>query len=375
MSPVAVDSAKSAISALERARDAGTPFALIVLDAMMPEMDGFDLAEALKSRPDLAGPAIVMLSSAGQRAAPDRCEQLGLSAYLTKPVRQSALLETILKVLNMPAPTGAATALTDEAIPAGPPQPLQILLAEDHPVNQRLAVRLLERHGHRTVVASTGTDALALLSDGQFDLVLMDVQMPGMDGFEVTAAIRDREKGTGRHIPIIAMTAHAMKGDRERCLASGMDSYLSKPLQARELYTEIGKVKPYLGLQSAPSTATDQRISTFDLSAALEQLEGDMDLLQEMIELFRESEPEMLAALELAVKEENVQDIARGAHRLRGCVASFGGRRASEAARVLELAADTGDLEATANVWKVVQAEMELLHWSLDAVPELRSKS
>jgi two-component system sensor histidine kinase/response regulator len=185
-----------------------------------------------------------MLSSADHTSDAARCRQLGVARYLVKPIKQSDLLDSILSVLpeplpppSPPAPAGAAPA------PAPPPaRPLRVLLAEDHPVNQRLALRLLQKAGHGVVVANNGVEALAALGRESFDVVLMDVQMPEMGGLEATAAIRAAEAGTGRHQVIVAMTAHAMKGDRERCLAAGMDGYVAKPIQSRELWAEIEAV-------------------------------------------------------------------------------------------------------------------------------------
>jgi CheY-like chemotaxis protein len=205
-------------------------------------MDGFALAERLRQSPALAGPRILMLTSAGHPEDVARCRQLGIGAYLMKPVKQSELLETILAAL------GASTSRVEPAVPAcAAPEGgrrLRVLLAEDNPVNQKLAVRLLEKQGHAVVVAGTGREALAALEGGSFDVVLMDVQMPEMDGLETTAAIRAREQQGAPHVPIIGLTAHAMKGDRERCIEAGMDDYVSKPIQPQDLYATIARLLP-----------------------------------------------------------------------------------------------------------------------------------
>jgi CheY-like chemotaxis protein len=203
----------------------------------MPEMDGFWLAEQVKGDPKLAGAAIMMLTSAGQRGDAARCLELGISAYLTKPVSQSELREAIFMLLDQKATESPAGGLiTHHAIHEKHAESsLKILVAEDNLVNQKLAVRMLEKRGHKITVASNGLEALAALETGAFDLVLMDIQMPEMDGFEATAAIRDSERGTNKHQPIIAMTAHAMKGDEQRCLDAGMDGYLAKPIRGEEL--------------------------------------------------------------------------------------------------------------------------------------------
>jgi CheY-like chemotaxis protein len=218
----------------------------MILDSRMPQVDGFTLAEQIQADPRFAATRIVMLTSSGQRGDAARCANLGVAAFLTKPVGQSELLETVLQVLGTRAPPA------DRPSPGTPclseySQPLHILLAEDNPVNRKVAVRLLEKQGHAVDVATDGREALEKLKLADFDLVLMDVQMPEMDGFEATAAVREMEKAKGAHIPILAMTAHAMKGDRERCLAAGMDGYIAKPVRGHDLVKEIDRVFRQLG--------------------------------------------------------------------------------------------------------------------------------
>jgi len=235
MRPTTVANAAAALEVLESAHKAGEPFALVLLDAHMPEMDGFMLAERIREHPDLTGATVMMLSSACQTVDKSRCEELGLAAYLTKPVKQTDLYRAILAALGTPeARPKAAPALLPRAV-----RSLRVLLAEDNPVNQKLAVRLLEKQGHTIAVAADGKAAVEMVEHQPFDVVLMDVQMPEMDGFEATAAIREHEKASGHHIPIIAMTAHALKGDRERCLAAGMDGYISKPFKVEELLANL----------------------------------------------------------------------------------------------------------------------------------------
>jgi CheY-like chemotaxis protein len=214
----------------------------MVVDCHMPEMDGFMLVEEILKSAELAGLTIVMLTSGGQRGDGQRCKELGISAYLIKPVLQSDLLEALLRVLGSrpdaakPVPPVTRHTLREGRIP------LRILLAKDNVVNQRLAVRLLEKQGHMVFVAGDGVKALEALDRDRFDVVLMDVQMPVMDGVEATAAIREKERATGAHMPIVAMTAHAMAGDRQRFLASGMDGYVSKPVHSQELFEAIETV-------------------------------------------------------------------------------------------------------------------------------------
>ena len=243
MLPAAVDSADAALQALAQAGDATRPFALVLLDRMMPSMDGLELAGRIRQRADAADHVVMMLSSLDHAADAARCRELGISATLMKPIKQSDLLDAIMNLLGTGRDPQAAVAPAPPEAPASRPG-LTILVAEDNAVNQRLAARLLEKHGHTAVVAGDGREAVAAAEATRFDLILMDVQMPEMDGYEATAAIRAREAQTGTHTPIIAMTAHAMKGDRERCLDAGMDGYITKPLQLSELLAAIDEFAP-----------------------------------------------------------------------------------------------------------------------------------
>jgi CheY-like chemotaxis protein len=230
MKPTLADSAPNALNIMGQRACSGHPFELVLLDAQMPGVDGFELARQIQENPALVGPRIMMLSSVDMRSIGSELHESG--HYVVKPVTRTNLLNSILKVLGevhrrpSPSHTAARTAVA---------RSLHVLLAEDNVVNQRVAARLIERHGHSVEVTSNGTEALAAYTRGVFDLVLMDVQMPEMNGYEVTQAIRQAEEGTGYHVPIVALTAHAMKGDRETCLNAGMDDYLSKPIHGHEL--------------------------------------------------------------------------------------------------------------------------------------------
>jgi signal transduction histidine kinase/CheY-like chemotaxis protein/uncharacterized membrane protein affecting hemolysin expression len=237
MSSSSAEDGEEALAKLTEAQQAGKPFALILMDMHMPKMDGFELIERIRQRADSSPTTIMMLTSAGHRGDAARCKELGVAAYLLKPIRQSELREAIACVLGAREQKGAIPLITRYSLQDArePFSSLRILLAEDNPVNQRLASRLLEKRGHSVVLAANGREALDALVKEIFDLVLMDVQMPVMDGFEATAAIRKREVGGEIRLPIVALTAHAMKGDREKCLAAGMDGYLTKPIRPQEL--------------------------------------------------------------------------------------------------------------------------------------------
>jgi len=248
MQSTPVNGGEEALLELFKAFDVDSPYRLVLTDMHMPHMDGFDLVERIRQRPEISAATIMMLTSAGHRGDTERCRALGISAYLLKPIRQTELREAIARVLGAERRSGAIPLITRYSLHDArhPSEVLHVLVAEDNPVNQRLATRLLEKRGHRVVVAANGVQALEMLQAQSFDLVFMDVQMPEMDGLEATSTIRIREKSTGKHQPIIALTAHALKGDQERCLEAGMDGYLSKPIRSQELDVILEK---YLALR------------------------------------------------------------------------------------------------------------------------------
>src|SRR3984893_9401935 len=241
MNPELTESGPEALTILERAATEGTPFSLILLDAQMPEMDGFSVVERIKQDVRLSKSVVIMLTSAGFRGDAARCRELGIQGYLTKPIKRSDLLEAIKVVLGLQTEAEASPSLVTLHSLRESRGRLRILLAEDNRVNQVLAVRLLEKRGHEVTVAGNGEEALEALDRQAFDLVLMDVQMPEMDGLQATAAIRKGEMNTGKHIPIIAMTAHAMAGDKERCLEAGMDEYMTKPIRPEQLVDVLNR--------------------------------------------------------------------------------------------------------------------------------------
>jgi PAS domain S-box-containing protein len=242
MVPMLAENGIKALEMLRRAKAEGCPFKMAIVDANMPEMDGFTLAEKIKGDPELAETTVLMLSSSGIRGDALRCRKLNLAAYLTKPIKQSSLLEAILlahgAIIDQ---IGQLPLITQHTLKKMDRQ-YSILLVEDNLINQKLGLRILENSGHKADLAENGLEALAAVKKDSYDLILMDVQMPEMDGFQATRKIRKMEEKTGAHIPIIAMTAHAMRGDRERCLEAGMDDYISKPIKPEELLRIIKKV-------------------------------------------------------------------------------------------------------------------------------------
>jgi CheY-like chemotaxis protein len=266
MRAVSVASGEEALLELAVAANRGEPFALLLTDMHMPHMDGFSLVEHIRMRPELSTTVIMMLTSAGHRGDAERCNALGVSAYLMKPIRLSELREAIARALGARPRDGKIPLITrfslQDAREAA--EVLDVLVAEDNPVNQRLAVRLLEKRGHRVTLAGNGREAVEAQARQRFDLILMDVQMPEMDGLEATVAIRHSESGSDRHQPIIALTAHAMKGDQERCLAAGMDGYLTKPIRPQDLDSVLtryvtNKIKSAARSENGVTALADER--------------------------------------------------------------------------------------------------------------------
>jgi signal transduction histidine kinase/CheY-like chemotaxis protein len=251
MKPTTADSGETALGLMKKAMEHEQPYQLVLMDVHMPIMDGFELARRIRQYPEYKNVKLVILTSAGMRSDAIRCRNLSIEAYLTKPVKQSSLLNAISTVLGTTEPEVPVPLLTQHTLRENM-RSLRILLAEDNLVNQKIAANMFEKRGHTVVIANDGQAAVTALEmhkNNHFDLVIMDVQMPKMDGLEATALIREREKGNSKHIPIIALTAHAMKGDQEACLAAGMDAYVSKPIKANELFSVIEKL---IGEKSKP---------------------------------------------------------------------------------------------------------------------------
>jgi CheY-like chemotaxis protein/HPt (histidine-containing phosphotransfer) domain-containing protein len=318
----------------------------------------------------------MMVSSAGRAGDAARCRDLGITEVLTKPVRQANLYRAVLKALGEPSSIEARAtdrrAYTAPLVdgPRCPRRRLRVLLAEDNPVNQKVAVALLHaKQGHTVTVSGNGREALEALEREPFDLVLMDVQMPVMDGLEATRAIRDRESGTGRHIPVIAMTAYAMKGDREQCLAAGMDGYVAKPIRITELLEAIAAVVPQDGSPTAPKPATPPPAGAGrDWSEALAEAGGDRQLLAEIAGLFLAECPQWLASLRAALDEKTPAGVQQTAHALQGGLSALALREAFEAAYRLEAMGRQGDLSGAESDWAELVHEIEQVRPALEGL-------
>ncbi|CAK0772685.1 two-component system, sensor histidine kinase and response regulator [Gammaproteobacteria bacterium] len=317
---VIATTASSGRMGIDLIQSAPQPFTFVLLDAMMPDLDGFETARLISQLPVSLRPVIIMLSSAGQSES-ERWKRVGIAHYITKPVLQSELLDTLLRVLGHVLSTEKGRATNR---PVSSLASMDILVVEDHPVNQKLALNLLEKWGHRPVLAQDGREALDKLSLQRFNLVLMDMQMPVMDGLEATRRFRAQE--TGSHTPIVAMTANAMAGDREACLAAGMDDYLAKPLRSAKLLTILEKYAP---MKEMEKTATE-----FDYAGALAG--EDREVLEIVAQPFLDSFPKDVARMRAALADRDFDQLHRTAHSIKGTCGIFGATPMVERARTIE---------------------------------------
>lgn len=361
MRPVLAANAREGIQILRQSQKTPEPIRLALVDANMPSQNGFDLVEHFRHEAGLSTKIIMMLTSGDRPGDISRCEQLRVAAYVLKPIKQSELFDAIALAMGIAvADEEDHPALaTNRRIHT---RSLRLLLAEDSLVNQKLVTALLERQGHKVVLANTGREAVAAVQNNRFDMVFMDIQMPEMDGLEATARIRAAEKDSGTHIPIVAMTAHAMTGDRERCLQAGMDDYLAKPIRAKRLLEVIealvGGVAQPLTLPS--SVASEARSQTAcDWSAALNSVKGDRALLTMVAETFLEEAPQLLAAMRQALDRKETAELRRLAHTLKGSVDYFGASRLFDRAYQLEKIAQDGKLEEAESVFLTLAHELE----------------
>jgi signal transduction histidine kinase/DNA-binding response OmpR family regulator len=376
MKPVAVESGPVALEAMTQAEIDDHGFKLAIIDGNMPGMDGFELAERIKKDPRMAGAMIMMLTSAGHRGDAARCRRLGIVAYLLKPIRKSELLAAILTVLGQRS-SGATIDLITRYSLRETPRGLRILLVEDNRVNQVVVLRMLEKMGHTVKIACNGREAMSFTAAEIFDLVFMDVQMPEMDGLTATRNIRGREKKTGFHIPIIAMTAHAMKGDKERCLEAGMDGYISKPVSGKEIEDMISTIAvtetatpTLIEVQAAPSPPI-----AWDRAKALERVDGDEQLLQEVVQIFLEESPKQLAKLRQAVTVGDADLLERAAHSMKGELGYLAVPDACQKARVLEQMGRTRNLEQAAETLAVLETEVSALAAEMNRRAEAKNEA
>ena len=365
---VNVDEASSAAEGLDALRR--IRYDLAILDVQMPDMDGFQLVTAVRGEKKIARTRLLMLTSAGQRGDGERCRELGIRAYLTKPLSRADLLEALGTVLEAPDDGGGSEVITRHTI-AESRKSLRVLLAEDNPVNQQVAVAMLVKRGHEVHVSSNGREAVDAVTERDYDVVLMDIQMPEMDGFEATHVIRELPKG--KDLPIIGLTAHALSGERDRCLSHGMTDYLAKPFKAHELFALVegsAEGKP------APAPTSPAAAPPVDLEGFRTTLReaGAEQALYSIVDTFVRQAPDRLAALATAVASGAGAEIAKAAHVYRGAAATIGARELAELLEIVETSARAGDIEQARETFErvspVAHAVTEYLRQQRAALPE-----
>jgi Amt family ammonium transporter len=384
MEATCVDGASAAIEALDRGAQAGRPFRLVLLDIMMPEVDGWTLAEQIRNDRRYDEIPLIILSSAAMHQSRDRYEALGIVGQLPKPIKQSQLLDEILHSLDQTEtkPSRQPTWTVPRA-----ERPLRILLAEDGLVNQKVALGLLEKQGHSVVVAENGLEAVRNSEREEFDLILMDIEMPQMDGLEATSVIRQREQSSQDHTPIVAMTAHAVKGDRERFLAAGMDAHVPKPIEPRQLYHVIAQLtstakpgdrdqvsKPDSEMpqhrqddkSSSESKVGLEDVVNFDCARA--RIPGGENALRDLAQLLCEEAPRLLQVIRRALAEGDTQRLQREAHTLKGSADVFAAKGVVEKSQQLEALAKEGRLEESRALVEQLDLEIQQLTAALRAL-------
>ncbi len=346
-----VATAAEGLEALRRAERKRAPYHLAILDVQMPDMDGFQMASVVRGERALASTRLLMLTSAGQRGDGERCRELGIRGYLTKPISRADLLEALGTVLAAaPEEAGTPEVVTRHTI-AESRASLRVLLAEDNPVNQQVAVAMLVKRGHEVHVTSNGREAVDALRDRDYDVVLMDIQMPEMDGFEATHAIRALPKG--KDLPIIGLTAHALSGERERCLSHGMTDYLAKPFRSHELFALVEGTAEPKAATAPPLEPLAPPVDLEGFRATLREA-GAEQALYSIVDTYVRQAPDRLAALAAAAATGSSADMARAAHAFRGASATIGARELAELLERIETSARAGEIEKAQDVFERV---------------------
>ncbi|MBP1684157.1 MAG: rpfC [Deltaproteobacteria bacterium] len=379
MRPSVTESGLAALAAAWRAHSGPQPFRVFMIDVDMPAMNGLALAEVIRHTPELSDSSTILMAVTQRPLDAARRQQLGVTACLAKPVRESELLGAIVAALTAPVSIQTPP-VRAERPPAD--APLRVLVAEDNELSQRATVSGLERRGHAVVVVGTGLEALAALEREHFDVVLMDVEMPDLDGFGVTARIRQRERAAGAceanadaavgnlrlpRLPIIAMTAHGAARDRERCLAAGMDAFVCKPVRIQALLDTIDAVvsRSHAAAEISPPALTAPPV--FDQQTALDQIDGDMDLLRELVVSFQNKAERVVCAIRDAISRADGPAVAFAAHGLKGAAGLVGGASVIATAQRLEMIGDEGELGNADAAYGDLVSEMSALRAALDA--------
>jgi two-component system sensor histidine kinase/response regulator len=372
LEPVCAENGLEALEVFGKSLKAGNAFPLVLLDQNMPHMDGYAVAEQIRKTAPREQVAIVILTSAPSSADQTRDHRLGIERRLSKPLRRATLQEAVFQALGVLAPSDKQCAQLSEKTRV---KGLRLLLAEDNRVNQKLAVHLLEKMGHHVVLAVNGEEAVEMLRKRSFDLVLMDIQMPVMGGVEATRKIRKHEQSTGAHTPIIAITAHAMTGDADKYMQTGMDGYVSKPIQVDSLRSEIDRLtRNSESKEGQTVTKADKDLPhlTFDYEELLARVENDRELLRDLLMIFREEFPRQLLALREAVEARDGNRVAAAAHTLKGMLSNLAATQAAATAARLEHLGRQGEASGFDEVFAAFESDARILLPQLDAcMPEV----
>jgi len=367
-----------ALEMLRAAAEQGQAYDLCIIDLQMPGMNGFDLGRAIKSDPALASTRLALLTSFGVRGHGKQALESGFTAYLMKPVRQLQLYDCLATMMSRPVAqadggsceTARQALVTRHSLAEAKAALGRILLAEDNEINRQVAVSLLEKKGYRVDTVSNGLEALDALKRTKYAAVLMDCQMPEMDGFEATQAIRENERVSGQHIPIIALTANAMQGDRERCLAAGMDAYVSKPIRGKEVFDAIGRLTPFAS-RVEPGKSEDEKsdgrnAAASDQKTALARLGGDLILFRRLARLFLNSAPSLMSEIREAISQADSRTVERASHKLKGSAGYFCAESVQQAALRLETLGRNKDLSNAATSLVELEDAMQALSSQLE---------
>ena len=352
--------AETALQKLLTASEQSVPFDIAIVDMDIPGENGETLGKKIKADPKISKTILIMMTSLGKKGDAVRLEKIGFAAYLTKPVKQSQLYECIATACGHRSNSTVEKIITRHSL-AENRRTVRILVAEDNVVNQKLILKLLEKLGHQAVIAANGLEAIEQLESASFDLVLMDCQMPDMNGYEATRMIRSPISNIeNRDIPIIALTASAMQGDRDECINSGMDDYLSKPIKSQAIADMIDK------WVLAPEKHKCGGNSGFDNSDLLKNIDGDEELLAEIIKVYMEDVPKQLMALKEGLESQNAEEVHLRGHTIKGASANVGAIKMRTVASNIEAAGKAGDLRKAAGFIEEIEAEFQELKMGLE---------
>jgi CheY-like chemotaxis protein len=353
MRPVAVGSVASAIEALEISQTEKDPFRMVLLDARLPGINRLDFNSNPRNLAGISTGTILMLPSKAPAADMDHLDESAADSYLFKPILATELLQALTSLVEPPSRQGETIPVDTTEISQAATN-LNILVAEDNPINQALLLRLLQKMGHSSALARNGREALELVRIHKFDLILMDVQMPEVDGLTAATAIREAEKSTGGHMPIFAITARAMKGDRELCLQAGMDGYIAKPISFKDVEKALATV--------LPRAATFPQAPPWSGDLALKRLGGDQELLRELCSLFLIESPKLLLKLKHAVGQGDAEEVHHAAHSIKGELGCLGAEHAMDLAKRLEIMAQESDLKEAKKLLQELDAQVLQLY-------------